>query len=440
MNILLSLREFIKKEKVGLYLAELNKSQNLDVVQLKQLQLIKLKSLLEHLRKNIPFYKVYLDAEKYKKIVSANTIEEVLSNIPITDKQLIKENFNEWLSLEYSNKKFPPAIYTSGSTGTPFMFYVSAESSDVKQAAKSRLLKWHGVNRGQKQYCFMGLSASNSCLNKIKIVINNNLVWRRFNIDSTTMNYEDEIKRINEGRPVTIYGYPSSLYEIAKYSLDNDKPIRNDKLKMIIFSGESHTKHVKDTVEKAFKLKPLDEYCSNEGFIAGTCEHGNLHLFEDILIAEIIDEHGRTNSTGKGELLLTHLHTKDFPFIKYKTGDIVEISERKCECGRPFKILESVDGRKGAYVFNGTQKISDAALNVYVTRTGYIDKIFRYQIIQNEISSVKVIVVPVNPKENFIGFESKMRKLFNQIDIDFEYVNHIPKEKSGKFRVLINNI
>lgn len=41
MNILLLLREFIKKEKVGLFLAELNKSENLDVAQLRQLQLIK---------------------------------------------------------------------------------------------------------------------------------------------------------------------------------------------------------------------------------------------------------------------------------------------------------------------------------------------------------------------------------------------------------------
>ena len=63
-----------------------------------------------------------------------------------------------------------------------------------------------------------------------------------------------------------------------------------------------------------------------------------------------------------------------------------------------------------------------------------------YQIIQNEISSVKLIVAPVNPMENFIEFESKMKKLFNHIDVDFEYVDHIPKEKSGKFRVLINNL
>lgn len=439
MNKLLFLRELVKGEKVDMHLFEMSKAEKLNRGQLATMQFNKLTILIDYLERHNPFFLSKLNRIPIKNNENTTKLKCLLSEFPIIDKNYIKERFEVWLSDEFNSKK-PPLIYTSGSTGTPFKFFQSTENRDAKTAAKARLLKWHGVERGEKQYCYMGISTTNTMLIKIKVFLNNRFIWKRLDIDSTLMDYDHEIDRINRGKPITIYGYPSSIYELARYSLEKNKPIKDPKLKMVIFSGESHTTYIKEVVEKAFGIRPVDEYCSNEGYIAGTCEYDNLHLFEDILIAEVQDSNGKINETGKGELIVTHLHTNEFPFLRYKTGDIVEILDNKCKCGRPFKIIKSVDGRKGTYIINGNQKISDAALNVYITKTGYIEKIHRYQIIQSKQSEVIVKVVPVSELINFSDFETKIRALFDQIVVHFEYVNYIPKESSGKYRVLINNI
>ncbi len=62
---------------------------------------------------------------------------------------------------------------------------------------------------------------------------------------------------------------------------------------------------------------------------------GVLHVIEDSYIAEIIDPlTGKPAPTGvTGELVLTNLGRLGSPLIRYRTNDMVQAAEGRCECG-----------------------------------------------------------------------------------------------------------
>ena len=82
--------------------------------------------------------------------------------------------------------------------------------------------------------------------------------------------------------------------------------------------------------------------------IARSCRHETgLHIMDDFLYAEVIDPvTGENVPCGeKGELVLTHLYKEAAPLLRYRTGDLTLMEEKKWECGREITLPKSVFGR-----------------------------------------------------------------------------------------------
>ena len=47
-----------------------------------------------------------------------------------------------------------------------------------------------------------------------------------------------------------------------------------------------------------------------------------------------------------GQLLVTTLQKRKMPLIRYKVDDLVTISDKICDCGRGFPVVQSFDGRR----------------------------------------------------------------------------------------------
>ena len=87
------------------------------------------------------------------------------------------------------------------------------------------------------------------------------------------------------------------------------------------------------------------------GFIAHECPAGGMHLTAEDIIVEIVDRDGHVLAPGQvGEIVVTHLATSDFPFIRYQTGDMGALSARLCGCGRGLPVLEEIQGRTTDFV------------------------------------------------------------------------------------------
>ncbi len=83
--------------------------------------------------------------------------------------------------------------------------------------------------------------------------------------------------------------------------------------------------------------------------LAAECSsHQGLHLFEDLVILEIVDHNNQPVPPGTygARALLTTLFRRIQPLIRYELSDnICRSVQEICACGRPFALLEGIQGR-----------------------------------------------------------------------------------------------
>lgn len=106
---------------------------------------------------------------------------------------------------------------------------------------------------------------------------------------------------------------------------------------------------MRDRIEAAWGRVPYNGYAATEtGMLATDCDrHHGLHVLEDLVHVEVVDESGREVAAGTpgARLLVTNLVNRTQPLIRFELDDLVTISPDPCPCGRPSALLAGVDGR-----------------------------------------------------------------------------------------------
>ena len=91
----------------------------------------------------------------------------------------------------------------------------------------------------------------------------------------------------------------------------------------------------RDLISQAFGVPVFDSYGLREGGLMGhECDQGTMHCMDEQVILETIDPESLEPTDGEGELVVTNIVGKAFPIIRYRTGDIVTLSQKECACGR----------------------------------------------------------------------------------------------------------
>jgi phenylacetate-coenzyme A ligase PaaK-like adenylate-forming protein len=153
------------------------------------------------------------------------------------------------------------------------------------------------------------------------------------------------VQRLNDWQPTALAVYPSVLVQLADEQLAGRLKIA---LKNVATSAEVLTAEARRRVEQAWGIRVFDTYGATEyAPIAAECTFGNKHLFEDRAIIEIVDEQGRVLAPGQrgDRVLLTLLERHTQPLIRYEISDMVRELPGTCGCGRPFRMIESIEGR-----------------------------------------------------------------------------------------------
>jgi phenylacetate-coenzyme A ligase PaaK-like adenylate-forming protein len=110
------------------------------------------------------------------------------------------------------------------------------------------------------------------------------------------------------------------------------------------------TEETRRRIEEAWgKGRLFDIYGATEsGMLAAQCgRHAGYHLFEDFVIPEVVDRNNRPVPVGVyGEkLLITVLFSRTQPLIRYELSDSVRRVDGQCPCGRPFGLIDGIQGR-----------------------------------------------------------------------------------------------
>jgi phenylacetate-coenzyme A ligase PaaK-like adenylate-forming protein len=114
-------------------------------------------------------------------------------------------------------------------------------------------------------------------------------------------------------------------------------------------SSEVLTVESRGRIRRAFGVEPFEVYAATEtAGIASECERHRLHLFEDLVVTEVVDERNQPVPAGTvgAKVLVTVLFSRTQPLIRYEMTDCVTLSSGTCECGRAFGLVQSVEGRQ----------------------------------------------------------------------------------------------
>jgi phenylacetate-CoA ligase len=167
-----------------------------------------------------------------------------------------------------------------------------------------------------------------------------------------------------------------------------------------------------------------------------------MHITAEDIIVEIVDQRGSPLPHGAaGEIVVTHLATRDFPFIRYRTGDVGVLDSKPCTCGRGLPLLREIQGRSTDFLVAQDGTVMHGLALIYVLRD--LPQIVAFKITQENIDLTRVSVVTTAGlgleliKKIERGFKAR---LGDRVKIVVEEIAEILPEKSGKFRYVVSKV
>jgi phenylacetate-CoA ligase len=254
-------------------------------------------------------------------------------------------------------------------------------------------------------------------------------------------NLQYYVDKLEHFRPRVLEGYPSTLYILARYL--NDKRLTLP-LTAALTSSETLFPYQQEAIEKAFNCKIFDFYGHAERAIfASECSyHLGKHLNLEYGITEFLDEKGIPVSAGAtGRMTGTSLHNLGMPMIRYATDDMSSIKEHACECGRTLPLMEAVSTKHEDIVITPDGRWISPSVLTHPFKP--LKNILESQIIQEDPNRIVVKIVKrpsYNHQDSSLLIEGLKDRLGHTVDIKIDFVTHIPREISGKFRWVISKV
>jgi phenylacetate-CoA ligase len=410
-------------------LKDLEKRQWLKNGEIKQLQREKFHALIGFVKEHVPYYRDLLSSKSD------------ITEFPYLAKKDMRENIQNMRS-EKSNGLV--RSNTGGSTGEPLIFYLGKRRISADIAAKLRATRWWGVDIGDREAVIWGSPVELTKQDRIRQLrdwLFRTRLLSAFGMSEETMN--EYITFIRKFKPLHVFGYPSSIYLLCKYARKNNIRLDDIGVKVVFCTAERLYDYQRIFISETFSSPVANGYGGRDsGFIAHECPHGKMHIADENVLIEIVDGEGNPLPPGEaGEIVVTHLESHDFPFIRYKTGDVGSLSDEECPCGRGLRILKSVEGRSTDFIVTPEGKILHGLALIYKVRD--TDGVEAFKIIQRDYDSIDLMLV-VNERfttlqEDGIK-EDWMKRLGKNVTINFVYKEKLLPEKSGKFRYVESKV
>ena len=447
-NLLFPLHEKIMHRPTFSYAAELEKTQWQSPANLEQLQLNKLKALLNIAKAHSPWHAERILNAKIPLGAGQTPTLGDLACLPTMDKSDAQTHRDQ---IAWPGVPGGGTLYnTGGSSGQPLIFYYGKERQASDAAGRIRARRWWGVDIGDKEVYLWGAPVELAKTDRVKQVrdrLMNQLLLNAFNM--SVENMELYAQAIEKFQPKCIYGYASSLTLLAKHIVNRGKPLHLPQLKVVCTTGEPLYPNQRAIIQQAFGAPVANEFGSRDiGFTAHESPEGQMLLLSESMILEILDSEGQAVAPGEtGEAVITGLCSQAQPFIRYCTGDMVKASSDNCSAGRGLHVLGEVVGRSTDFIVAADGTIMHALAVIYVLRA--IEGIGEFKIIQHSTTELEVQYVAniehlndthwQQRAEQEISAQLKQR-LGQSAHIALNKLDKIPPEKSGKHRYVVSHV
>ncbi len=438
-NALFPLHERLKGHASVARRRELEISQWWSRDRLHEYQLKRLRRFIDHLARRVPYYREAFE----QRDLGARDVRSLadLARFPLLTKPIIRANVDR---LKADGAGPLKRYNTGGSSGEPLIFFMGKERIAHDVAAKWRATRWWGVDIGDREVVVWGSPVELGAQDRLR-------TWRDKLFRSELLpafemsqaNLDRFVERIRTVRPAMLFGYPSSLSLIAAHAEKRGVRLDNVGIRVAFVTSERLYDHQRAAIERAFGCRVANGYGGRDaGFIAHECPAGGMHISAEDIIVEIVDATGAAVPAGTpGEIVVTHLATGDFPFLRYRTGDVGVLSDARCPCGRGLPLLAHIEGRTTDFVVAADGTIMHGLALIYVIRD--LPGIASFKIVQRDLGRTTVQVVPgpdYRPEVEATIKNGLKARLGPSVQVDIERVPAILAERSGKFRYVVSHV
>ena len=437
-SLLFPLHERLKRHSTVAVRQQLEASQWWPQEQLRAFQLKRLQSLLVDIGQHVPYYRK-LFKELHFDPRAMRSLDD-LQALPLLTKATIRANTD---AMKHEQAHDLARFNTGGSSGEPLIFYIGRERVSHDVAAKWRATRWWDVDIGDREIVVWGSPIELGSQDKMRAVRDKVLrteLLPAFEMSEARL--DGFVARIRKVRPKMLFGYPSALSHIARHAEKRGRRLDDLGIKVAFVTSERLYDDQRATIERVFACRVANGYGGRDaGFIAHECKSGGLHLTAEDILVEIVDGQGQVLPPGQaGEIVTTHLATRDFPFIRYRTGDVAVLDDRPCACGRTLPMLKEIQGRATDFVVAADGTVMHGLALIYVLRD--LPGVAGFKIVQHSTQLTEVMLVP-GP-----GFDQSSLKLIEQkfkmrlgenVQVRATVVEAIPPEKSGKHRYVVSH-
>jgi phenylacetate-CoA ligase len=396
----------------------------------------KLEALIGHAYENVPYYRRLFDQAGLRP-QDIRTVHD-LPKIPITTKREIRGAGLDALTQTIDHRRCT-INHTAGSTGEPLKVYSLPKDWNVMTAAYRRA----HVENGLRPYAdkVMTLTVPMNIRTKGLARFFQRMLGRY--AISVFEDMETQLSTTAKVKPTVLTGYGSAMRILASFAAD--RGVTSIRPRLVITGSDATDSQSRQVIESAFGVNPIDTYNSVEaGCMAWECaEHMGYHINTDTCILEFV-KYGVSVSPGDaGEIIVTNLDSYTMPIIRFDTTDVGVLSEEKCRCGRVLPLMKTLIGRKDDFIRRSDgAEISPRIWNSLIRKSLTVP-IRQYKIVQEKLLELNVQIVPMTSvgQAAMDTLAAEIKRVVGQdVDVRIVLVDSIPREASGKVRVMVSKI
>ena len=387
---------------------------------LKELQSDRLRTLAQRVYEKVPFYTEAFD--QHGVVPSDVSSIEDIHKLPFTKKSDLRDNYPFKL-FAVPMSDILEIHASSGTTGNPTVVAYTKKDIALWSEVMARTLAAAGATKDDIVQNAYGYGLFTGGLGIHYGVLELGAAVVPVSAGGT----KRQLKLMEDFGSTVITCTPSYSVFMAEEAIELGIDPTKFNLRVGIYGAEPWTHNMRKEIEARWSLKAVDIYGLSEIIgpgVAIECYEGQdgLHLFSDHFYPEIIEPGGeKAVAPGEsGELVITTLTKEGLPLIRYRTGDIVTLTEGECpHCGRTSPRISKVKGRtddmliiRGINVF--PSQIESVLLEIEEAEPHYL-------LVVDRVGSLDQLEVQVEVNESIFSDEIKeLERLKKKIQREIE--------------------
>ncbi len=439
---------FVYDRKIPAYLQHARNHFRSPLESKKLFQKEQLSKILIHAYRNTVFYKRLFDSIN---LIKDNAIDwENYRSIPILTKDVIRANKDD-LTIHRRKERGAYSNTSGGSTGEPLELIQDREYYRKMIADTILFSEVNGKYPGDPEIKLWGserdiIEGTRSLKDELINMLYNRVLLNSFIMDHKKM--AEYVKIINTKKPIQIWAYVDSIYELSRFVLDSKITIHQP-LNIVCTAGTLY-KELKDVINLAFpESRVLNQYGSREVGVIGIESHAfeEIAVFSHSIVLELYDKSKNCYvDEGEGRIIVTSLNNYSMPLIRFDIGDIA-MGRKETFNAIPnsytYTALSAIKGRDNSHF-----KKQDGSIvhGEYFTHLFYhIPSIRKFRVVQNSYTDIMISLEVESgmniPNDALKKIEDNISHVMGErCRVVFDIVERIEKSESGKYQFVFSRI